>query len=59
MTQLSPHFTLEEMIASDTAARHGWANFPDAQALANLERLAKFLEAIRTIVGQPLQNKKL
>lgn len=54
MTQLSPHFTLEELIASETAARHGWVNFPEAQALANLERLAKFLEAIRTIVGQPL-----
>lgn len=52
--QLSPHFTLEELTASETAARRGWDNTPNAQELANLKRLATFLEAIRTIIGQPL-----
>lgn len=54
MTQLTEHFSLEELTASDTASRNGWDNAPDAQALANLTRLATFLEAIRTIIGKPL-----
>jgi zinc D-Ala-D-Ala carboxypeptidase len=54
MTQLSPHFSLEELTASETASRKGWDNTPNAQELANLKRLATFLEAVRTILGQPI-----
>lgn len=52
--QLSPHFTLEELTASDTASRKGWDNTPNDVELANLKRLATFLEAVRTIVGKPI-----
>jgi hypothetical protein len=51
---LSPNFTLEEMIASETASRHGIDNTPDNDALMNLRRLALFLEEVRKVVGMPL-----
>jgi hypothetical protein len=40
---LSENFTLEEMTASETAARHGIDNTPDNDVLMNLRRLALFL----------------
>ena len=52
---LSPNFTLEEMTASETAARHGIDNMPDNDALMNLRRLALFLEEVRTVLGVPLR----
>ena len=52
---LSPNFTLEEMIASETAARHGIDNTPDNDVLMNLRRLALFLEEVRKVVGMPLR----
>lgn len=54
MIQLSPHFTLEELTHSDLASRKGWDNSPNAQEIANLKRLAGFLEAVRTIIGKPI-----
>jgi len=51
---LSPNFTLEEMIASETAARYGIDNTPDNDVLMNLRRLALFLEEVRKAVGMPL-----
>ena len=51
---LSPNFTLEEMTASETAARHGIDNTPDNDVLMNLRRLALFLEEVRKAVGMPL-----
>lgn len=54
MTQLSQHFSLEELTASETASRKGWDNTPNAQELANLKRLATFLEAVRTILDKPI-----
>lgn len=52
---LSPHFTLDELMRSDTAQRLGIANTPDAAALANLQRLATtVLEPIRALVGAPV-----
>ena len=51
---LSPHFTLEEMTASATAAEHGFANLPDDAALRNLRRLAAVLEGAREVLGCPL-----
>lgn len=54
MTQLSQHFSLEELTASEIASRNGWLNQPNERELANLKRLATFLEAVRTIIGKPI-----
>lgn len=48
---LSEHFTLEELTASETAARNGWDNSPNLNELSNLKRLAEFLEQVKTVVG--------
>ena len=48
---LSEHFTLEELTNSETAARNGWDNTPNATELANLVRLAAFLEEVKTVLG--------
>ena len=45
--KLSQHFSLEELVASETAARQGIDNTPDARALTNLIRLAETLERVR------------
>jgi zinc D-Ala-D-Ala carboxypeptidase len=50
-TQLSPHFTLEEFTASDTAARLGLSNQPTAEALPRLKATAAAMEAVRTLLG--------
>lgn len=53
--QLSEHFTLEEMIFSSTAARHGIDNTPPADAVANLKALcANVLEPLRVLWGGPI-----
>ncbi len=51
MTHLTPHFTLEELTASETAERNGWDNSPNDQELANLTRLADFLEQVKVVMG--------
>jgi hypothetical protein len=51
---LSPNFTLEEMIASETASRYGIDNTPPNEVLMNLRRLALFLEEVRKVLGMPL-----
>jgi len=48
---MTPHFTLEELTASETAERNGWDNTPNEQELANLQRLAEFLEELKTVLG--------
>ena len=48
---MTPHFTLDELIASETAERNGWDNTPNEQELANLQRLAEFLEDIKEALG--------
>jgi hypothetical protein len=48
---LTPHFTLEELTASETAERNGWDNSPNDQELANLTRLADFLEQVKVVLG--------
>lgn len=54
--QLSPHFTLEEMIASDTARRKGWTNIPeDADAKNLLVLCTTLLEPVRELLGTPLK----
>jgi len=51
---LSPNFTLEELTASETAARNGLDNTPGPIAMKNLERLAAFLEEVRKVLGKPV-----
>jgi uncharacterized protein YcbK (DUF882 family) len=55
MTQLTANFTLEELTASETAERNGWDNSPNDQELANLGRLAAFLEQVKEVLaGKPI-----
>lgn len=48
---LTPHFTLDELTASEVAERNGWDNTPSDAELANLRRLADFLEQIKALLG--------
>lgn len=51
---LSYNFTLEELTASDAAARRGLDNQPTPEHLENLKRLASFLEEVRALFGKPI-----
>ena len=48
---LSPHFTLEEMTVSQTAARRGLDNTPSAAVIAKLRKTAQGLEGVRVVLG--------
>ena len=50
--KLTPHFTLDEFIMSQTAARKGIDNTPSATVLKNLQRTAEVLEKARVILGE-------
>jgi hypothetical protein len=52
--KLSEHFTLDEMILSQTAARKGIDNTPSAEIVANLKVMAATLEEIRALLGAPI-----
>ena len=52
--KLAPHFTLEEMTASETAARHGWNNTPNEDEVRNLTRTAQLLEMVRDTISKPV-----
>lgn len=49
--KLSEHFSLEELTASETAARLGLDNEPPPEVEANLLRLALALEDVRDLLG--------
>ena len=52
---LTPHFTLAEMTVSQTAARMGIDNTPNARQVINLTRLCEnILEPLRTMIGKPI-----
>jgi zinc D-Ala-D-Ala carboxypeptidase len=51
---LSPNFTLEELTVSQTAARRGFDNTPNATEIANLVRVAALLEEVRALVKKPI-----
>lgn len=51
---LSPHFTLAELTASQTAARKGLNNTPPPDVLENLKRTALGLEGVRMLLGAPI-----
>jgi uncharacterized protein YcbK (DUF882 family) len=48
MTQLSPHFSLEELTHTD---HRQFDNTPNQDELANLNRLASFLEQVKSVLG--------
>lgn len=48
MTNLSPHFTLEELTHTD---HREFDNTPNESELANLKRLAAFLEEVKVVIG--------
>src|SRR4051812_24078103 len=50
MTQLSTHFTLEELTHTET----GLPNQPVGEALDNLRRTAHAMDAVRELLGHPV-----
>jgi zinc D-Ala-D-Ala carboxypeptidase len=48
---LSEHFSLAEFTISETAARLGLDNEPDAKAFKNLQQLADVMEQVRSLCG--------
>lgn len=52
--QLSEHFSLGELTASEIASRKGLDNYPTGVELDNLVRLAQKLEEVRKILGKPI-----
>ncbi len=53
--QLSPNFSLRELVCSETAERTGIDNTPPPDIVENLKRLAAGLEAVRALLGAPLE----
>jgi len=51
MTQLSKHFSLEELTFSETATRKGLDNTPTPEIEANLAELAATLEQVRALLN--------
>ena len=51
---LSPHFSLAELIGSQVATRQSIDNTPAPAIVANLTRLAILLEQVRALVGAPI-----
>lgn len=54
-TRLSRHFTLEELIFSQTASRKGIDNTPSLEVVAHLTRLAYCMEQVRALLGGPVR----
>ncbi|HMI96635.1 MAG TPA: D-Ala-D-Ala carboxypeptidase family metallohydrolase [Micropepsaceae bacterium] len=54
MVQLSAHFTLEEMIASQEATRQGIDNTPSVDVLEHLKETCARLEEVRALLGRPI-----
>ena len=54
-TNITMHFTIEEMYASDTAKRLGINNKPSTQQMINLVYLCAYvLEPLRKAIGKPI-----
>lgn len=54
MQELTPHFTLEELVFSQTAARLGIDNTPPQAVVESLKMLANGLEQVRELLGCPV-----
>lgn len=50
----SQHFTLEEFVRSDKAARKGIDNTPPDSVIKELERVAEVMESVRSLLGHPI-----
>ena len=55
MNQLSKYFTLEELTASQAAARHNLNNNPPPEALENLKFLTANMDKVREFLGHPIR----
>ena len=51
---LSPHFTLAELTASQTAARLGINNTPPPSIVDALRKTSQLLEQVRALLGKPI-----
>ena len=51
---ISTHFSLDEFINSQTAARQGIDNTPTDAVICSLQRTALGLELVRTLLGAPI-----
>ena len=51
---LSPHFSLEELVHSQTAERQNIDNTPTPEIIENLRMLAAGLEQVRDLLGKPV-----
>jgi hypothetical protein len=51
VTPLSPHFTLEELTASQVATRAGFSNIPSPSVIEALRSTAAAMENVRRILG--------
>lgn len=54
MTQLTEHFSLEELTFSQAAARRGLSNQPGPDELGRLKRTAEGMEQVRDLLGVPI-----
>ena len=55
-TNITMHFTIEELYASDTARRLGIHNKPSVREMVNLVYLAAYvLEPLRKAMGEPIK----
>jgi len=54
MTQLSKYFSLDEMLASQTAARKRIDNTPTAEQLENLRDTCQQADRVREFLGYPM-----
>ena len=52
--QLSKHFSLEELTASQICERKGWDNSPSEEVLDNLKFLSEKLEDVRSLLRNPM-----
>ena len=53
--QLSPNFSLSQLVYSETAEKNGIDNTPPPEIVNNLKRLAAGLESVRALLGAPLE----
>jgi hypothetical protein len=51
---MTPHFTYDELIASQTATRFGIPNVPTNEVRQNMRVLAEGLEKVRALLGKPM-----
>ena len=51
---MTPHFSYEELTASQTAVRFGIPNVPTKEVRQNMQVLAEGLEKVRALLGKPM-----